>query len=99
MNKDHQWNCESSARASGEPSFNCFLPSFLSFQWPPPPHFPPQITADFPHVKKKIVQIYMIVIPHQFAPKQIVVNCEFLIKFVRILITLDPYVLCIPVSR
>lgn len=41
----------------------------------------------------------MIVIPHQFAPKQIVVNCEFLIKFIRILITFDPYVLYIIFSR
>lgn len=65
---------------------------------PLPRTSPGKSPANFPQVKKNL-QTHVIVIPHQFAPKQIVVNCEFLIKFIRILITFAPYVLYIIFSR
>lgn len=90
-----------SAQHSGPPGSPVSIASFLlfsPFNGPPDPPLPP--TKQISHkLKKKNVQIHEIVIPHQFAPKQIVVNCEFLIKFIRILITFDPYVLYITFRR
>lgn len=68
------------------------FPSFFSLLSMPPPPTSPASQQQISHKLKKNVQIHTIVIPHQFAPKQIVVNCEFLIKFIRTLITL---ILCI----